>query len=240
VKVKVKAKGGGMVTFALHPPDSGQPPTGDPHVGFLEQAETDVAGGDAAAVPVAMGGVLLPPQVPYGPDPGTYTQLWVSQTSTTTREELIEDLSCYLTAFTVSGRPDYVAIQNTIVSSADWYGFLTILPDNQVCIIHSLGRHYSGLGKQTQEHNRFYRLLGEKVGDQLPPLVMVPSTGLIPWLKMQDLTPPTEDSLQGLEQGSAKTVLKTLGTEDEAELPTVSVQNMCYVSKPWAAHFLAP
>ena len=152
----------------------------------------------------------------------------------------MEDLSCYLTAFSVDGTPDYVAIQNASVSSADWYGFLMVLPDNQVCLIHSLGRHCSGLGRQTQAHNRFYGLLGEKVGDQLPPLVMAPSTGLVPWLKIQDLTPPTEEGLRGLEQGSATTILETLGINEDDELPTVSVQNMCYVPKPWAAHFLAP
>ncbi len=104
---------------------------------------------------------LAPPRLPYAPDPGTYTQLWISQTSTTTREELRDDLTGYLEAYSGSGTPDYAAIQNSIVSSGDWYGFLTILPDHQVCLMHSLGRHSSGLGRQTAAHNRFFGLLGE-------------------------------------------------------------------------------
>ena len=67
-----------MVTFALHPPDSGQPPTGNPPIEIPEQAEADVTGGEVAVAPMAMGGVLPPPRLPYAPDPGTYTQLWKS------------------------------------------------------------------------------------------------------------------------------------------------------------------
>jgi hypothetical protein len=151
-------------------------------------------------------------------------------------------MACYLTAYAVSGTPDYLAIQNTIVASADWYGFLTILPDHEVCLIHSLGRHCSGLGKQTAAHNRFYGLLGEKVGDQLPPLVMAPSTGLVPWLKVQDKSRPTREDVAGLENGATKTILAPIGDLDDEqdERPSVSVQNLCYVPKAWAAHFLAP
>jgi hypothetical protein len=31
-------------------------------------------------------------------------------------------------------------------------------------------------------HNRIFELLGEKVGTDLPPIVMVLSAGLVPWL----------------------------------------------------------
>jgi hypothetical protein len=79
-----------------------------------------------------------------------------------TREEMKEDLLGYLEGFAGAGTPDYTAIQNQVVASGDWYGFLTILPNNQVCLIHLLGRHSSGLGRQTAVHDHLFRLLGER------------------------------------------------------------------------------
>jgi hypothetical protein len=225
-----------MVSFSLEPPDTGDllTPPNNPR----DVADTVVPTAPAAT----MEGVLPPPRLPYAPDPGTYTQLWVSQTSTMTREEIKEDLRGYLEAYAGSGTPDYAAIQNQVVASGDWYGFLTILPDHQVCLIHSLGRHSSGLGRQTAAHNRFFGLLGEKVGDQLPPVVMAPSLGLVPWLKIQDVHQPAIADLQELEDVLAKTVLGPLLDEDDEDesRPKVSVQNICFVPKAWAAHFLAP
>jgi hypothetical protein len=140
----------GIVSFSLEPPDTGNLPI--PPANTQGAAEMLMA---AAAPAMTMEGVLPPPWLPYAPGPGTYTQLWVSQTSTRTREEIKEELCGYLEAWTST--PDYIAIQNQVVVSGDWYGFLTILPDHQVCPIHSLGRHSSGLGRQ-----RFFGLLGEK------------------------------------------------------------------------------
>ena len=179
----------GTVSLSLGPPATGDlltPPNSPRDV-----ADTVVPTAPAAT----MEGGLPPPRLPYAPDPGTYTQLWVSQTSTMTREEIKEDLRGYLEAYAGSGTPDYAAIQNQVVASGYWYGFLTILPDHQVCLIHLLGRHSSGLGRQTAAHNRFFGLLGEKVGDQLPPVVMAPSLGLVPWLKIQDVLQPAISDL---------------------------------------------
>jgi hypothetical protein len=121
--------------------------------------------------------------VPDAPDPGTYTHLWMSQTSTTTREDIKGELSSYLDAYSGSGTPDYSAIQATILTSGNWYGFLTVLLDHQVCLVHLLGKHSSGLGRPASAHNRIFGLLGEKVEDQLPPLVMVPSARFAPMVE---------------------------------------------------------
>jgi hypothetical protein len=233
----------GPVTFSLEPPD-----TGDPQA-LPADVQQDVAAGDEGVAPPIEGtgeGLLPPPRVPYAPDPGTYTHLWMSQTSTTTSEDIKEELSSYLGAYAGSGTPDYSAIQATILTSGDWYGFLTVLPDHQVCLVHSLGKHSSGLGRPTPAHNRIFGLLGEKIEDQLPPLVMVPSAGLLPWLKIQNMHQPTPEDLQDLANRGATTVLRPQlesGTEDQDEdkdRPQVSVQNLCFIPKPWAAHFLAP
>ena len=150
-------------SFSLQPPDTGDLPT-PPAI-----TQDDVKTAMAATTPrMTMEGVLPPPRSPYASGPGTCTHLWVSQTSTMTREEIKEEVLSYLEAWSGSGTPDYTAIQNQVVASRDWYGFLTILPKHQVCLIHALGPHSSGLGKQTPAHNRFFGLLGDKIGDQLP------------------------------------------------------------------------
>jgi hypothetical protein len=132
----------GPVTYSLEPADADEPQA------LAADAEPEASAGDET-MQVPRGGVLPPPRVPYAPDPGTYTQLWMSQTSTSTQEEIKEELSAYLDAYAGSGSPDYSAIQASILTSGDWYGFLTVLPDNQVCLVHSLGKHSSGLGRPT-------------------------------------------------------------------------------------------
>jgi hypothetical protein len=76
--------------------------------------------------------------------------------------------------------PDYGAIQTTILNSADWMGFLTVLSGNQVILVHSLSLFSSGLGHPTSAHNRMFGLLGKRIGTERLPIVMVPSAGLIP------------------------------------------------------------
>jgi hypothetical protein len=152
-----------MVSFSLEPPGTAVLLT--PPANTQGAAKTVLA---ATTPALTMVGVLPPPLLPYAPNPGTYTQMWVSQTSRMTREEMKEDLVGYLEGLSSTSTLDYTAIQNQVVALGDWYVFLTILPNNQVCLIRLLGQHSSGLGRQTA-HNCFCGLLGEKVGDQLPP-----------------------------------------------------------------------
>jgi hypothetical protein len=100
--------------------------------------------------------------MPYAPNPGTYTQLWTSQSATSTAAELAEDMESYINTY-LEAAPNYAAIQTTILNSLDWMGFLTVLAGNQVVLVHSLGLFSSGLGRPTPAHNRIFGLLGEKV-----------------------------------------------------------------------------
>ncbi len=81
------------------------------------------------------------------------------------------DMESYIEAYT-SINPDYPAIQTNILNSTDWMGFLTVLAGNQAVLIHSLGLFSVGLGRPTPAHNRMFRLLGEKVGTGLPPILL--------------------------------------------------------------------
>jgi hypothetical protein len=105
-----------------------------------------------------------------------------------------DDMESYIETYT-DASPDYNATQKTILNSSDWMGFLTVLAGNQVVLVHSLGLFSSGLGQPTPAHNRVFGLLGEKVGTNLPPIVMVPSAGLVPWLKVQTRYQPKDVDL---------------------------------------------
>jgi hypothetical protein len=134
--------------------------------------------------------------------------------------------------------PDYAAIQMTILNSSDRMGFLTVLAGNQVVLVHSLGLFSSGIGRSTPAHNRILGLLGEKVGTDLPPIVMVPTAGLTPWwIKVQRRYQPKDNNLDLLENRTDMMILRPAVEEDEDEM---SVQNICFVIKAWAPYFLAP
>jgi hypothetical protein len=216
----------GTVRFNLEPPD-----------GFATDAEANADAnlppeveilGLEAAVPAA-------PRLPFALDSGSFTQLWTSQPATTTAKEMKVDMESYIEAYT-SINPDYPAIQTNILNASDWMDFLTVLAGNQVVLIHSLGLFSVGLGRPTPAHNRMFGLLGEKVGTGLPPIVMAPEAGLVPWISIQTRHQPSEASLRALEVSTALTIALSLdqeGTDD------VSVQNICFVPKAWAAYFLA-
>jgi hypothetical protein len=191
-------------------------------------------------------GVPTPPRLPYAPDPGTYTQMWLQASTATTAQDMKEEVETYIQVYT-RDPIDYTATSNAILTSTDGLCFLTILAGNQVCVVHSLGRFNSGLGRNTPANNRVFGLLGEKVGKQLPPTVMVPSAGLVPWLTLQSHHQPTDADLaplKGADATSRTVETPTVeGGEDEDDddaRPKVSVQNICYLPKAWAPYFLAP
>jgi hypothetical protein len=170
--------------------------------------------------------------------------MWLSTVASTTVEDMKEEVESYIQVYT-QAPIDYTTTQNTILSSTDGLCFLTILAGNQVCVVHLLGRFSSGLGRNTPANNRIFGLLGEKVGEQLPPTVMVPSAGLIPWLTPQNYHQPTIADLAILKDNADTTVgmPEIAGNEDEdadPDRPRVFVQNICFIPKVWAPYYLAP
>jgi hypothetical protein len=147
-----------------------------------------------------------------------------------------------------NGNPvDYTAIVTSLLASSDGLVFLTVLTGNQVCPVHSIGRFSCGLGKHTPSHNRIFALLGEKVGESLPPIAMVPAAGLAPWFQIEEANQPTMADLAGLEASRDRTVSKPViqGDEDDSEdndesRPKVSVQKLVMIPKAWAPYFLEP
>jgi hypothetical protein len=106
-----------------------------------------------------------------------------------------------------------------------------------VVLVHSLGLFSSGLGSPTLAHNRIFGLVGERVGSDLPPIVMAPSPGLVPWLKIQARYRPDTEELMALDGRKAFTILRPAIDVDDDE---VSVPKICFVPKAWAPYFLAP
>ena len=132
---------------------------------------------------------------------------------------------------------DYTAIQMTILNSADWMGFLTVLSGNQVVLVHLLGLFSSCLGRRTTTHNRMFGLVGERIGTELPPIVMVPSPGLVPWIRVQSRYRPEDDQLDLLKTSEERTIPAPVVERQDDEM---SVQNICFIPKAWAPYFLAP
>jgi hypothetical protein len=228
-KGKTSKKMVGNVSFRLDPAEREVHVTQDDVAPPENEMRVDLAGAPE----------LAPPRLPYAPGPGSYTQLWTSQSARMTAEEMKNDMDSYLVPYT-DATLDYNAIQVTVLNLVDWIGFLTILLDDQVVLVHSLG-FSSGLGRQTAAHNRIFGLLGEKVGNKLPPMVMAPMTGLVPWLRVQEQLEPDDADLVHLESRIDKTIPIPIPaaplTEDNDGQR--SVQNICFVPKAWAAYFLA-
>jgi hypothetical protein len=229
----------GNVRFDLRldPPDNGGPAQG---VGAT--AVPPLAGQPAQANVV---GAPAPPRLPYAPDPGTYTQLWMSQSSTTTGAEMVADVDSYLSVFAVNA-PAYSTIQMSVLASSEFMAFLTVVSGDMVTVVQSLGRFSGGLGRQLLSHNRVFGLIGEKVGGELPPKVMAPMAGITPWLQIMEVALPTDAELEALAGSDQKTIVQAVAMEDDedgAEQPaadTASVQKLGYIPREWAAYFLEP
>jgi hypothetical protein len=82
-----------------------------------------------------------------------------------------------------------------------------------------------------------FGLLGERIGTELPPIVMAPSAGLIPWIRIQTRYKAPLAQMVTLDDSEQLTVQAPDEEEEENE---VSVQSMCFVPKAWAPYFLAP
>jgi hypothetical protein len=230
----------GTARFVLDAPDQGADPTAP----VVTIGTTPRDPGPPPQETDGAGPVPTPPRLPYAPDPGTYTQLWLSESAGTSAAEMAAEYETYLEAF--SGIPvDYSTIVTSLLAASDGMVFLTLLSGNQVCPVHSLGRFSCGLGKHTPSHNRIFGLLGEKIGEALPPVAMVPAAGLAPWFQIEDRHQPTTADLAELETSGDQTVSEPKATgnanadEDDAR-PKVSVQKLAMIPKAWAPYFLEP
>ena len=93
--------------------------------------------------------------------------------------DLEKDRELYLTDLTGT-TVDYTGIVLPIFATADGLVFLTVFPGKQLCIVHSVRRFNCGLVRPIADHNCIFGILGEKLGGSLPPIYMVPVTGLVP------------------------------------------------------------
>jgi hypothetical protein len=101
------------------------------------------------------------------------------------------------------------------------------------------------MGRPTPAHNQIFGLVGEKVQDQLPPIVMAPAAGLVPWLTIQHFHQPTTADLAELSEDTTTTILQPNfeggdNDDEDPDRPLVSVQSMTFMPKAWAPYFLAP
>jgi hypothetical protein len=116
-----------------------------------------------------------------------------------------DTMESYLVPYT-SKTLDYNAIQVMILNSVDWMGFLTILSDDQVVLLYSLGLFSSGLGLQTPAHCRIFVLFSKKVGRELATTIMALVAGLVPWFRVKEHLEPDTANLAPLESRTAWTI----------------------------------
>jgi hypothetical protein len=155
---------------------------------------------------------------------------------------MVEGVESYLSVFAVNA-PAYATIEMSILASSEFLAFLTVMSGDNVTVVHSAGRFSGGLGRQLLSHNRIFGLIGEKVGGELPPMVMAPALGIAPWLHIMEVALPTDAQLAALGASGDRTIeLPEFDFEDGTDDPVeaAAVQKMCYMPQEWAAYFLEP
>jgi hypothetical protein len=187
--------------------------------------------------------LALPPPLPYGSDPGSYTELWTRQTRSTSSQEMEEEIESWLLQY-ASTPVDYTGIVESITSAANWIGFLTVFKGNVISLVHSLGQFRTGLGPASAGNGRTFGLVGERVGTGMAPTIMVPSTGgLLAWIRGVALHEPSDPEIEDLKDSADRTIEKPKVQGDEAKdedpaHPLVEVTTLCFIPKAWAAYFL--
>ncbi len=231
----------GSVAFTLDPPDGTTLPP--PPVGILAPGANPVPGGTQVLVGQMMPVVALPPRLPCASDPGSYTELWMRQTSSTSGQEMHEQVGAWLDQYNTPP-VDYNVIVEGIIAAADWVGFLTVFKGNAVSLVHSLGQFRTGLGPTSPGNGRTFGLVGERVGTGTPPIIMVPSTaGLTTWMKPVALHEPSDAEIAVLKGVTQSTIPKptVLGDEtkdEDPDHPMVEVTTLCFIPKAWGVYFL--
>jgi hypothetical protein len=156
---------------------------------------------------------------------------------------MVEDVESYVSVF-AANTPDYAAIETSVLASSEFMAFLTVVSGDVVTVVQSFGRFSGGLGRQILSHNRVFGLIGEKVGGELPPMVMAPMAGIAPWMQIMQVNIPGDSELATLSSGDQQTIVMVEDEDENAAVATgaytASVQRLGYVPRAWAAYFLEP
>jgi hypothetical protein len=114
---------------------------------------------------------------------------------------MAEDVESYLAVLAVDAL-EYATIE---MSSSEFMAFLTVVSRDMFTLVQSFNRFSGGLGRQLLSHNRISGLIGEKVGRELPQMVMAPSLGIAPWLHIMEVVLPTDAQLEELAASGDRT-----------------------------------
>jgi hypothetical protein len=166
----------------------------------------------------------------------------MTQSSTTSGQEMAEDVESYLSVFAVDA-PEYATIEMLILASSEFMAFFTLVSGDMVTLVQSFGRFSGGLGRQLLSHNQIFGLIGEKVGGELLPMVMAPNLGIAPWLHIMEVVLPTDAQLVELAASGERTLqLPEFDFEDgiDSQVDAAAVQKLGYMPREWAAYFLEP
>jgi hypothetical protein len=85
----------GTARFVLDAPDLGA----DPPAPVATAGMAPMVPGRQQQTADGAGAVAAPPRLPYAPGPGTYTQLWMSESAGTSAAEMAAECETYIEAF---------------------------------------------------------------------------------------------------------------------------------------------
>jgi hypothetical protein len=199
------------------------------------------AGGAGVANPVAP---PLPPDLPMPPlpfasGPGSISHELMSLCASQTQVQLVAEVNRMLSVYN-GNQPNMSLFADAITNSDKLMCFLTISRNGLVSVAHTLGKYSAGLDMSSAAQNRVFALLGEKIGGQLPPGVMVPTAGLVPMLTLKPYgVPPKEDLVAELEAADPSVALATTTAGQVAgQGEWVELSQLVYIPQKWAPYLM--
>lgn len=172
----------------------------------MADAAAAVAAAAAAAVAAAAGGAPPPmvgaPQLPLGADPGTISGWMLQHTASDTPSQIANEMErgfLRIDSLPDVGHADHDMrsrqLTDEVLNSDILVTYLTVGETTtgtpRVTVLHSLARYSAGFGGVLALHGRVVGLLGEVIGDQLPPMILLSEEddeNLVHALTMEELT----------------------------------------------------
>jgi hypothetical protein len=182
--------------------------------------------------------IVAPAQPPYPADQGSIArELW-NLTAGQTPAQVMADMHS-MHGMYENGNPDLDKIVDTITSAEELLCFLTIARNGMVSVVHSAKRYSAGFGNSGPAHMRLLVMVGEKVGDQMPPWQMTPAGGLQDWVSLAEHAVPTRAALVAELEADPPAALATttVGPAGNA-LGIANLSKLAYLPRAWAPYFL--
>jgi hypothetical protein len=184
--------------------------------------------------------IVAAAQPPFPADTGSIAREIWNQTAGQTPAQLVAQTHG-MNVMYGEANPNYERIVETITTYDGLMFFFTISrTSGMVSVVHSAKRYNGGFGFNGPAHMRYLVMVGEKVGDQMPPWMMAPAAGLQEWLRLAEYVVPTRAALVAELEANPPAALATttVGQAGNAGVVTARVSKLAFVPLAWAPYFL--